>query len=78
MATAIEYQKIMSEIVFINLPGPQEPTAGMTGGDLLHGYLADIERCADPATKEYVQSLCKKWNIQYRSNGGNGNGNGRH
>ena len=76
MATAIEYQKIMSEIVFINLPGPQEPTASMTGGDLLHGFLADLERCTDPTTKEHFLSLCKKWNIQYRNNNGNGN-NGR-
>ncbi len=39
MATAIEYQKLMTEIVYINLPGPAEPTPGMSGGELLHGFL---------------------------------------
>ena len=42
MATPIEYQKLMTEIVYINLPGPTEPTTGMSGGELLHGFLADI------------------------------------
>jgi hypothetical protein len=42
MGTPIEYQKLMMEIVYINLPGPTEPTAGMSGGELLHGFLADI------------------------------------
>ena len=37
MGTPIEYQKLMTEIVYINLPGPEEPTPGMTGGELLHG-----------------------------------------
>ena len=32
MGTAIEYQKLMTEIVYINLPGPTEPTPGMSGG----------------------------------------------
>jgi hypothetical protein len=26
MGVAIEYQSIMTEIVYINLPGPEEPT----------------------------------------------------
>ena len=39
MGTAVEYQKVMTEIVFINLPGPDEPNAGMSGGELLHGFL---------------------------------------
>ncbi len=42
MGTPIEYQKLMTEIVYINLPGPTEPTTGMSGGGLLHGFLADI------------------------------------
>ena len=28
MGTSIEYQKLMTEIVYINLPGPAEPTPG--------------------------------------------------
>ena len=68
MGTAVEYQKVMSEIVFINLPGPEEPTPGMTGGELLHGFLADINRSQDKNMKDIVNSLCGKWNIHYRNN----------
>ena len=42
MGTAIEYQKLMTEIVYINIPGPAEPTPGMSGGELLHGFLAEL------------------------------------
>jgi glucosamine 6-phosphate synthetase-like amidotransferase/phosphosugar isomerase protein len=44
VGTAIDYQKVMTEIVYINLPGPAEPTPGMSGGELLHGFLADLYR----------------------------------
>ncbi len=40
MGLAIEYQKLMTEIVYINLPGLEEPTPAMSGGGLLHGFLA--------------------------------------
>ncbi len=66
MGTAIEYQKIMTEIVYINLPGPQEPVPNMTGGELLHGFLADLHRFTDPAMKEHMDALCSRWNIRYR------------
>jgi hypothetical protein len=69
MGTAVEYQKVMSEIVFINMPGPAEPTPGMTGGELLHGFLADLYRAREANVKNYVESLCGKWNIHYRENG---------
>ena len=69
MGTAVEYQKVMTEIVFINLPGPEEPNPGMTGGELMHGFLADIYRSKNTALKDYVESLCGKWNIHYRENG---------
>ena len=69
MGTAVEYQKIMTEIVFINLPGPDEPTPGMTGGELLHGFLADICRSKDHDVKAFIDSLCGKWNVHYRENG---------
>jgi len=39
---SIDYQKQMMEIVYINLPGPKESTPGMTGGELLHGFLAEL------------------------------------
>ena len=67
MSGAIDYQKVMSEIVFVNLPGPAEPTAGMSGGELMHGFLADLYN--SPAeVKSYVDQLCLKWNVHYRQN----------
>jgi hypothetical protein len=70
MGTAIEYQKLMTEIVYINLPGPIEPDPGMTGGDLLHGFLAELHNAPTAEAKNYVRSLCLKWNIHYREMGG--------
>ena len=69
MATAIEYQKLMTEIVFINLPGPADPGDIRTGGELLHGFLAELHNTPDPAMREHIASLCNKWNIRYRENG---------
>ncbi len=66
MPQAIEFQKLLTEIVWIDLPGPQEPTPGMTGGDLLHGFLAELSRAPEPAMKEFVSYLCNKWNVRYR------------
>jgi len=70
MAGSIEYQKQMTEIVYINLPGPQEPTPGMTGGELLHGFLAELYNTTSAETKNYVNLLCAKWNVHYRENRG--------
>ena len=69
MGTAVEYQKVLSEIVFINLPGPGEPTPGMTGGELLHGFLADLHQTKNADLKSFVDALCERWNIHYRTNG---------
>jgi hypothetical protein len=66
MPTSIEYQKVLSEIVYINLPGPEESLPGMTGGELLHGFLAELYRVQSPEAKEIVNALCRKWNIYYR------------
>jgi hypothetical protein len=41
---SIEYQKVMSEVIFINLPAPEEPTPGMSGPETLHGFLAEFYR----------------------------------
>ena len=68
MGTAIEYQKLMMEIVYINLPGPAEPHPAMTGGELLHGFLAELYRVSNPESKNYLMQLCDKWNIHYRTN----------
>lgn len=70
MAQAIEYQKLMTEIVYVNLPGPPEPTPGMTGGELLHGFLAELYRTASPELKNFVTLLCSRWNVHYREQKG--------
>ena len=70
MGPSIEYQKQMTEIVHINLPGPPEPTGGMTGGELLHGFLAELYRAPSPEMKAYVSNLCAKWNVHYRESRG--------
>jgi hypothetical protein len=66
MGTAIDYQKVMTEIVYINLPGPQEPTPGMSGGELLHGFLAELRTGSDAAQRSFIDTLCVKWNVRYR------------
>jgi hypothetical protein len=66
MGQAIEYQKLMTEIVYINLPGPTEPTPGMSGGELLHGFLAEIYNTPNVEIKNLVQTLCLRWNVHYR------------
>ena len=66
MGQAIEYQKLMTEIVYINLPGPSEPTPGMSGGELLHGFLAEIYNAPNAEIKNFVDTLCLRWNIRYR------------
>ena len=69
MATSIEYQKLMTEIVWVNLPGPDEPDAGMTGGELLHGFLTELYDTPNPEIKSFVNILCSRWNIRYREQG---------
>ncbi len=66
MPQSIEYQKVMTEIVFINLPGPTEPDTAMSGGQLMHGFLADLYRAPSEEIRNYVNGLCLKWNVHYR------------
>jgi hypothetical protein len=63
---SIEYQKQMIENVYITLPGPAEPFPGMTGGELLHGFLAELYRAPTEEMKAYVANLCNRWNVHYR------------
>ncbi len=70
MGASIEYQKQMTEIVYINLPGPEEPTPGMSGGELLHGFLAELYRAPSQEMKNYLNGLCLKWNVHYREQRG--------
>jgi hypothetical protein len=66
MGQMIEYEKLMTEIVYINLPGPEEPTPGMSGPELLHGFMADLHKTKNPELKTHIDSLCSKWNVHYR------------
>ncbi len=50
----------------IDISGPQEPAAKMSDQELLHGFLTELYRNADPETKEYVDDLCRKWNVRFR------------
>jgi hypothetical protein len=67
MGTAIDFKKQMTETVYINLPGPVEPTPGMSGGELLHGFLAELKKQNSPAAQQWFEDLCAKWNVHYRS-----------
>jgi len=69
VGTAIDYQKLMTEMVYINIPGPAEPTPGMSGGELLHGFLAELYKTSGD-TKNFVNALCLKWNVHYRETRG--------
>jgi hypothetical protein len=66
MGPHIEYLKIISEVVFVNIPGPAEPTPGMSGGELMHGFLSDLYNVKDPEFQQQLGTLCLKWNIHYR------------
>ncbi|OGO21278.1 MAG: hypothetical protein A2144_02685 [Chloroflexi bacterium RBG_16_50_9] len=70
MGVPIEYQKVMTETVYINLPGPAEPTPGMSGGELLHGFLADLYGVPNAEIKNFVTLLCSKWNVHFREKRG--------
>jgi len=64
---SIEYQKVMSEVVFINLPAPEEPTPGMSGPETLHGFLAEFSRTRNEEVKKFTNEMCLKWNVHYRT-----------
>jgi hypothetical protein len=68
LGQSIEYQKVMTEMVNINLPGPGEPRPGMTGGELLHGFLAELYGVKNPEMKSFVDRLCLRWNVHFREN----------
>jgi hypothetical protein len=41
----------------------------MSGGELLHGFLAELRRGSDANTRAFIDSLCVKWNVRYREGG---------
>jgi hypothetical protein len=42
----------------------------MTGGELLHGFLADLYTTSNSDTKNFVMTLCNKWNVRYVQSSG--------
>ena len=62
----VDYAKVTTEIVYINLPAPEQPTLGMMGPELLHGFLGEFERASNPEVKAFVNAACLKWNVQFR------------
>jgi hypothetical protein len=67
MSAAIEYLKTMSESVYINVPGPEEPTERMSGGELMHGFLSDLHKSENVEVKQCLNELCLKWNVHFRT-----------
>ena len=63
---SIEYQKVMSEIVYINPPAPEEPTPGMSGTEVLHGFLGEFHRAKNEDVRQFIHEACLKWNVHYR------------
>jgi hypothetical protein len=57
---------MMTEIVYVNLPGPKEPSPNMTGGELLHGFLAELHEAASNEVQAHLGALCTKWNVRFR------------
>lgn len=70
MGNAIDFKKQMTEIVFINIPGPEEPAPGMSGGELLHGFLADLKKMPTLEMQKWFENLCSKWNVHYKEERG--------
>ena len=66
MPKAIDYERMMTEVVYINLPGPDEAKPGMSGGELLHGFLAELYRNPNPEVKNFIEHLCGKWSVIFR------------
>jgi len=57
----------MSEVVYINLPAPEEPVPGMSGPETLHGFLAEFSRTKNEEVKAFTNEMCLKWNVHYRT-----------
>jgi hypothetical protein len=37
----------------------------MSGGELLHGFLAELYKSSNPELKASVNQLCFRWNVHY-------------
>jgi hypothetical protein len=63
----VEYQKVMTEIVYVNLPDFKEPVPGMGGSELFHGFIAEFAWATNPEVKAFVDMACAKWNVHFRT-----------
>ena len=68
----VEYEKVMTEIVYINLPAPEEPKPGMAGSELFYGFVGEFARASSPEVKDFVNAACTKWNVHFRRKGQKG------
>jgi DNA-binding transcriptional MerR regulator len=50
----------------ISVSGPEQPTPEMNDQELLHGFLADLYRKANPETKADIEQLRRKWKVRFR------------
>jgi hypothetical protein len=66
----IDFQKQLTETVYINLPGPSAPAPGMMGGELMHGFMAALYNAPTKEMKAWITGLCMEWNIVYRQKPG--------
>lgn len=65
----VEYEKVMTEIVYINLPAPEEPKPGMSGSELFYGFIGEFTRASSPEVKDFIKDACTKWNVHFREKG---------
>jgi DNA-binding transcriptional MerR regulator len=50
----------------ISVSGPEQPAPEMNEQELLHGFLSDLYRKANPETKADIEQLRQKWKIRFR------------
>ena len=63
----IEYQKVMTEVVFINLPAPEEPTLGMSGVGDPPWVSRGVSPCDEPGDKSLYR--CDVFEVEYTLSG---------
>ena len=64
MSTAIEYERLKTSIVDLNLSLAEEPAPGVRGGDSPSGFLAELY--LGPRVSTQSGLLSNKWHVHYR------------
>jgi hypothetical protein len=49
---------------------PSGKIEGVTGGELLHGFPAELYHTSNPELKNFIASLCLRLNVHFRETGG--------